>query len=235
MTAPLAADFQLGNVQAVLFTEPDGFSVNAVMRSFFLAVPEFDGDPKTLGDETVSFPAEVPRVFLHARSGGWRCQIAPARIDVFWSRSDGGRTQLADVLAEASRLLRMYLQTTKRSCVRVAAVVTRYAPRENPGLTLARHFCQERWHEKPLNRPESFELHAHKSYDFKGFVLNSWLRAKSGVMTERGSTTKVILVEQDLNTVARATPVSDDDVSAFYLVSPTEFDDILGLYFPNTR
>lgn len=121
------------------------------------------------------------------------------------------------------------MQVTAR---RVAAVVTRYGAQADPGLFLARHFCQDRWHQAPLNRPESFELHAHKSYEHKGFTVNSWFRAKSGLMTEPAASTKVVLAEQDLNTVPREKALSDDEISAFFAVCPAELDHVLALYFP---
>jgi hypothetical protein len=135
-------------------------------------------------------------------------------------------------LAEAADTIRTYRQKVHSTGTRVAVVVTRYAPHESPGLSLARHFCQDRWHKAPLNRPESFELHAHKSYDLKGFTVNSWFRAKSGVMTEKTVTTKVVLAEQDVNTVPRDTAMTDDEVSAFFAICPPELDHILQLYFP---
>jgi hypothetical protein len=236
MVGLTARDFQLGIVRVVLFTDPDGFSSSAVMRSFFPAVSEFDGDPHTIGDEAVGLPAEVPRVLLRARSGVWHCQVAPSRIDVFWNRPDGRDTPtLSRVVDEGARVLKTYRSKVTTSVKRVAAVVTRYAGHEQGGLFLARHFCQERWHGQPLNRPESFELHAHKAYALKGFSVNSWFRAKTGKMTERGSESAIVLAEQDLNTLPREREFSDDEISAFFTVCAAEFDHILGLYFPSNH
>jgi hypothetical protein len=233
MTAPRAANFELGVVQAALFTNPDGFSAGAVMRSFFPEIPELDGDPQTFGDESVGFPPEVPRVLLGSRSGQWRCQVAPARIDVFWNRTDASEDRdLPALLGRASAIIKTYQQRVQRLPLRVAALVTRYAPNDNPGIALAQHFCQARWQSQPLNRPESFELHAHKSYNLKGFPVNSWFRAKTGLKTAGGAISKVVLADQDLNTTLRGTPLSDDEVSAFFAICPPELDYILGLYFP---
>lgn len=227
-----AHDFNLGVVQVVMFTEPDGFSVSSIMKSFFPSVPILDGDPETIPDGGLGLPPEVPRVVLQSKSGRWRCQIAPARLDVFWSRIDGADATLGGVLSEAARVVRDYRQKVGVIAHRVAVVATRYSQHEDAGLFLARHFCQERWYAAPLNRPESFELHSHKSYEFKGFRVNSWFRAKSGLMTEGGKSSKVVLAEQDLNTLPREGALSDDDVSAFFAVCPDELDHVLGLYFP---
>ncbi len=62
--------------------------------------------------------------------------------------------------------------------------------------------------------------------------MNSWFRAKSGLMTEKGSSTKVVLAEQDLNTVPGEKVMTDDEISAFFAVCPAEIDHILALYFP---
>lgn len=233
MTAPRVADFELGVVQAVLFTDPDGFSAGTVMRSFFPVVPQFDGDPQTFGDDAAGFPPDVPRVMLTSRSGQWRCQVAPARVDVFWNRTNTGDVEsLSSVLARAAAIIKTFQSRTQRAALRLATVVTRYAPNDSPGTTLAQHFCQERWQAQPLNRPESFELHAHKLYELKGFSVNSWVRAKSGHKRAGDTSSKIVLVEQDLNTPPRAVALSDDEVSAFFAVCPPELDHILGLYFP---
>lgn len=229
-------NFHLGVVQAVLFTDPDGFSLSGILKSFFPAVPLFDGEPQTISEDGIGLPPEVPRLVLPEKSGRWRCQIAPARMDLFWNRVDGGpKDDLRTVLNEAAKVIRMYRQKMSVTPRRVAAVVTRYAPHSDPGIFLAQHFCQPRWQEAPLNRPESFELHAHKSYDLKGFSVNSWFRAKSGLMTEREASTKVVLAEQDLNTVPRSQALSDDEISAFFAICPDELDHVLGLYFPEIQ
>lgn len=109
MSALTVRDFHLGVVQAVLFTDPDGFSVAAVMRSFFPSAAIFDGDPQTIADDGLGLPPEVPRVVLRERSGRWRCQIAPARMDLFWNRVDGGTNgDLLRVLAEAAGMIKIY-------------------------------------------------------------------------------------------------------------------------------
>ncbi len=164
MSALTADNFQLGVVHAVLFTKPDAFSVAGVMRSFFQSMPIFDGDPQTIPDDALCLPPEVPRVVLRAKSGLWRCQIAPARIDIVWNRVEGGPADhLPAILTEAARMIRVYRQKMQITAMRAAAIVTRYGAKKDPGIFLAHHFCHDRWHEAPLNRPESFELHSHKS------------------------------------------------------------------------
>jgi hypothetical protein len=93
-----------------------------------------------------------------------------------------------------------------------------------------------------LNRPESFEIHAHKSYVLGALTVNSWFRAKSGIMigTDKARL-PIILVEQDLNTVQQnldTEPVKTAELGpsatdAFFRGCPEELDVILSLYFPD--
>jgi hypothetical protein len=118
----------------------------------------------------------------------------------------------------------------------MAAVVTRYMPHSKPGLFLARHFCQERWADAPLNRPENFELHAHKTFVLGNrFRVNSWVRNKTGVAGSPGGQNPVIVVEQDLNTLldeVGTNSFSAGDVARFFAAAQSEFELILSLYYP---
>ncbi len=117
------------------------------------------------------------------------------------------------------------------------ALATRFSPHETPGLFLARHFCQNRWDKAPLNRPENFELHAHKRFTLaNGFTVNSWARSKTGRVSGDGDEKLVVLFEQDLNTIGEEAPerdFSEAEVKKFFGASATELDSILRLYYPS--
>jgi hypothetical protein len=105
-------------------------------------------------------------------------------------------------------------------------------------MFLARHFCRDRWLTAPLNRPESFELHAHKRYTpptLPHFVINSWIRAKTGHLGQEPERIPIVLVEQDLNTIpeeASSRDFSASDITDFLRTVPPELESILLLYFP---
>jgi hypothetical protein len=232
-----AHDFKLSSCQAVLFTPDEEVSIRK-----FLDGPgrswsnRFDGDPVVLpATEIVS--REIPRVILRNAAGDWRCHLASARLDLFWQRTAPGGTSpgLGEFFQEASSLLSEYRRLFEVRAARLAAVVARYVSNESPGRFLASHFCQERWLSAPLNRPESFELHARKAYMFADLCrINSWVRNKTGVIPAESSE-PIILVEQDLNTLAEETETrafSDDQIRGFFLAAPAELDQVLSLYYP---
>ena len=86
----------------------------------------------------------------------------------------------------------------------------------------------------PLNRPENFELHAHKRYALYGEeVVNSWVRNKSAY--KASDEKPVILVEQDLNTLGEqvlAREYTDEEMGLFFDAASSELDHILSIYYP---
>ena len=232
-----ARDFSLNSCQAVIFTPDEGMSVRKFLSGLGKAWDgRFDGDPVVLPNAETA-PREAPRVILPNAAGDWRCQLAPTRLDVFWQKitPETAGPGLSEFFDETSTLLGEYRKYFDLRAARLAAVVTRYVPHEAPGSFLAGHFCSPRWLEAPLNRPESFELHARKVYELeKGYKINSWVRSKTGVLPAE-SNRPIILVEQDLNTLAEDAPgraFSEDEIRAFFTAASKELDDILMLYYP---
>jgi hypothetical protein len=124
---------------------------------------------------------------------------------------------------------------------RLALVITRAAPRAQPAMLLSRHFCKERWYEAPrnlapLNRPENFELHAHKTFNLGGLLnVNSWIRNKTAFLGSTGAPQPIVLVEQDINTLAdltETTTFSEEQIQSFFGLALPEMDHILALYYP---
>jgi hypothetical protein len=123
----------------------------------------------------------------------------------------------------------------------LALVLNRFQRHDTPGRAIAAHFCRpellsnEPNRKGPLNRPENFELHAHKSYTLEGFSVNSWVRCKTGRIERAGEGQPIVLVEQDINTLAerlgeeRFTPES---IERFHRAAAAELGQILTLYFP---
>lgn len=126
----------------------------------------------------------------------------------------------------------------QRRIGRLAGLATRFARHPHPGLFLARHFCDKRWEQAPLNRPESFELHAHKSFDLgvRPFVANSWVRSKTASMTETEPASPIVLIEQDINTRSQDVAThafSRTDVAGFFADVGRELDVMLDIYYPS--
>lgn len=198
----------------------------------------FDGEPTVLPPVPEGAPLEIPRIIVESTSHEWRCQFSPARVSLFWRRtkSTGTCVELSDFFRQAVKILLQYTTLLSPRVGRLAALVTRFSPHGTPGLFLARHFCQDRWDEAPLNRPENFELHAHKKFTLaSGFEVNSWARSKTGRLSEDGDEKLIVLFEQDLNTLAEeasARNFCEAEIKKFFGAVATELDSILGLYYP---
>jgi len=227
-----SSDFRPVSLQGVLFTKPEDFSFSRSMNAMASLSTPFDSEPKVIG-EMPDVPPDVPRLLYQSSTGEWRLSIAPARWDVVWSKPDSSRASIAEIAKKICDTFERYRRAGKINSMRCALVVTRVAEHPSPGRFLARHFCQDRWLSQPLNRPASFELHAHKQYELEGLTVNSWLRAKSGVMKRgKAGDEPLVLVEQDLNTPDANEILADDDIRRFFQMVPPELDRILDLYFP---
>jgi hypothetical protein len=236
---PSARDFVLAQCQATLFT-PD--SELSTVRLFSRLLPRwverFDGEPIVLPLPD-AIPKDVPRAVFQSRSGEWRCEFASGRVNLFWRQPPRSSTSqtIDHVYTVFMPLLAEYVTFLDSRVGRFAAVVNRYIEHGEPAKYLATHFCRDRWLSAPFNRPESFELHAHKTFTLSGrFKVNSWVRNKTGKLTTDGAERAIVIVEQDLNTLAEeqeSQAFSVDDLGRFFEASRAAFDEILNLYYPS--
>lgn len=236
MTGIACSDFEIAAWQLVMFTPDGGIDSGALVRRFIPAVgAEFDGEPVLL--PAGQLPPEVPRAILQSADGAWRCEVAHQAVRVKWSMRPARPTTSEQVVGLSRSVLERYRESLHARVGRLAVVVTRFARHELPGVFLATHFCEKRWLEAPLNRPEGFELHAHKRYHFpSGVEVNSWVRNKAGSVRDPSGEAKAVLVEQDLNSLSEESDqgkaFSAADTSAFFDEAHGELDGILRLYYP---
>jgi len=235
-----ALSFELASCQATIFTPDGDLSVSRGMKDFYPAFASlFDGEPTVLPPMPEGAPPEIPRIILESGSHEWRCELSPARANVFWRRTKSTvtRVELGDFFQKAGTILLQYTDVMGARVGRVAALTTRFCEHETPGLFLARHFCKEKWDKAPLNRPENFELHAHKTFLLtSGVMVNSWARSKTGMLKSDASQQPIVLFEQDINTLAEGAPTKDfrkADTTSFFHAAGNALDTILGLYFPD--
>lgn len=201
---------------------------------------KFDDAPFVLPDADkmpAPLPPEVPRVTFKSKLGKWVFQIARSRADVFLGvASEGDVVSPSMFHQECAPILIDFIKAFNIEVSRFGAVCERFSVYENPGLTIAKFFCKDSWTSKDgaLNRPESFELHAHKVYDVpQGFSINSWLRCRSGQVAGAVNG-PAILVEQDINTFPKENgTLLIDECSVFFQVVSEEMEQIMELYFPS--
>ena len=180
-------------------------------------------------------PSEVPSVILTSRDGRRRLEVARSRINVVMYRTATQDTlDIDSVLPELANHLNALLDREGVSIGRLAVVVSRTTEMESPGMTIARHYFQERWLEAPLNQPQELEIHTHKVFDLQpGLPVNSWVRIKTAKRVEND--VPVIAFEQDLNTLEEeraSRRFSAKEIAGFYLTAASELAVILDLYFP---
>lgn len=238
MSSITRANFEVVACQATAFTPDYELSARGFLRELY---PEwadlFDDEPQSI-PPLPALPREVPRITLQSRSREWKCEIASGRINLHWQQREGPaeRIGLETFFSRVSALLVRYQRSINDRIGRLSAVVTRFAEQESPGLFLARHFCHERWETAPLNRPEGFELSAHKVFLMgNSFNVNSWARNKTGTRTVNGKSKPIVVFEQDINTLVPEAETRDfaaDEIKNFYELATTELDFILGLYYP---
>lgn len=232
----LYEDFQeTSQVQATVFTPSFVFSTSEMLRKLMeLELDVFDGDPFVLPlpDDA---PNEIPRIILEKKDKSYKLEVAPARINFFRNKIvKGDKIVPNEFLRFAADTLSILLHNIGTKCGRIAALINRFAYKDDPGKEIAVHFCQHRYVEKPFNRPGEFELHSLKQYPFESFEVNSWVRIKSGrIKTNSGAFRPGVIVQQDVNTSTEIQMTyKSDHIVLFYDKILTEFDDILKLYFP---
>lgn len=237
-----AADFLDNSYQATIFTPDGDLSVSKVMKDFYPSQSNlFNGEPTILPPIPEGAPAEIPRIILVSNTGEWRCEMSPVRINMFWRRTKSTTTDvnIVDFFQKAVGILLRYCNSANARVGRLAGIVSRFAEHDSPGLFLARHFCQEKWEQAPLNRPENFELHAHKTFDLGGEIkVNSWARNKAGKLVADDSEKPIVLFEQDINTLAddsSSTNLKEVEIKHFFNLVAVELNTILGLYYPKIR
>lgn len=237
-------DFAIVLAQAVVFT-PGG---QVAMPRILIGLLErwadlFDGEPVSLPNNT---PLEFPRIVLSSLDEQVSLEISGIRAAFTWRKKDGQQALDVEKFVRQSReVLDFYLEMAPAMAGRLALILHRVALNEEPAKTLAKHFCRERWLIAPLNRPETFELHAHKSFQLSDeFKVNSWIRCKSGDISTQPTDPSaslvqpVVFVEQDINTlseIAGDIVFNSQQIQSFLTSVFQEADHVLSIYFPGSK
>jgi len=231
------SDFDTASIQATLFTPGLSFVPSKILASSLDKWGDtFDGTPISLPSPP-EMPTEIPRVILESDDKRYKIEFSPARVNLFWLRmEDTDKINVPDFLHFSTVVLCDYIVIVNGTVGRIAAIVTRFLKEANPGKVLSEHFCREKWLARPFDRPQSFEIHAHKRYVLADkYRINSWVRCKTGLLGKKPNQEPIILVEQDLNTLPEETETrefSDVEIKDFFRRAGREFDSILSLYFP---
>lgn len=230
-------DFQeTGQIQASVFTPGFIFSTSEIFKKLMELGPDlFDGDPFVL-PLPEDAPHEIPRITLENKDKSYKLEVAPARVNFFRNKTREEDKIIPDEFVKvAATILTGLLDNIGARCDRIAAVINRFAYKDNPSKEIAVHFCKDNFMKGPFDRPSEFELHSLRKYGFPGsFKVNSWVRIKSGQMkSKNGLSRSVVIAHQDINTLAEETRAyTSEEILSFYAKICDEFDQILRLYFP---
>lgn len=242
-----ASAFSTDHIQTVIFTpEHNQFSqprlLSAILANY---VNIFDEDVLALPPIPTSeqLAPELPRLLLKSKDERWELRGSPARLDIIWRRQDA-EDDAQPVLEKATEILVRLTDELKIAVGRVALIINRGAPMENPDRFIVEHFVND-WAKKgPINRSDAFEIHNLKRYTLAGpnIQINSWMRCKTlyGAVedSQEQGTIPVLIVEQDLNTLTEEQStkrISTQQVATFFQVAFEEMSSILSQYFPEER
>ena len=232
-----ATDFHTQRVMASGFVTSDEFHPSQALRVVVQTWPDvYDGETISL-PLPPDVPAEVPSVLLSSRDGAHRMEVSRARVNVIWHRRSETVANLESIFDEFANRLATVFEQSGAGLGRLAGVVLREASIPEPGVALSRQFCRDEYLSGPLNRPEGFELHAHKTFVLVPDVtVNSWIRIRTAKGGSPPSQYGHVTVEHDINTLAEELETRrfgrDNIVEVLSAVS-REVDVILAMYFPS--
>jgi hypothetical protein len=232
-------EFTVNLVHGAIFTVDHSAFSNARAVAIILQkyAERFAGEMQALKLPS-DIPVDLPHVVLQSSDGSWRMQMGPARIDAFWANPTAATSIAFDeAVLTCAEMLQHYAHESHAKVGRTALVLRRICPVAEPAQTLIKRFCNRASQEAPFNRSSTFEIHNHKVYapgrDGIDYRVNSWVRCKTSELA--ADHRPIILVEQDLNTLADEAPTrrfAPDQIKRFFEMARLEADEIFAKYFP---
>ena len=230
-----AKDFRLLSLQVSIFTPTLLFSTSKIFEKLMCKYASiFNGDTLSI-PLPPNTPKEIPRIILPSSDGKLKLEIAENRANFFrYRQEDDTKIDEESFFKICLEIFKDYIDCTSATVGRLAVVAVRFCEKENPGVELAKHFCKDRYITEPFNRPQNFEIHAHKIYKFDDFEVNSWVRCKTGTLAKENK--PIMVVQEDINTLAEKIDQNNYDhkqMKKFIELTIKEQEAILKKYFPN--
>ncbi|MHB9026210.1 MAG: hypothetical protein ACYC7E_18890 [Armatimonadota bacterium] len=234
--------FEIHEVLTSIFTPGLQLIANDVVKHFQAHQEIVSTGELTVLPLPAEAPPEIPRVVMRSDDKEYTLQAMPSRLNLLWHKQQpDSQLDYEKHIEWVLGALQGYIEKFTIVVGRLACVTRRYVLDDRPSMTLAEHFCQEKWLAAtgPLNRPDQFELHAFKTFALGEEDVNSWMRFKSGSFSYAGPGPKIekpaITVEQDINTMAEAAQtrkISNEEMGIFFRSMPSATIETLDLYFP---
>lgn len=231
-----AQDFFTAVYQATIFT-PDAsvFSAPKLLATILgKYAHRYNGSVQAL-PLPENIPLEIPRIILQSSDGLFKLEASPARVNSLFMQNVESLVEPKDLFSICFEVLEHYVENTNMQVDRLALVLTRVHKTDNPAQVLIERFCKSEL-QSIFVHSENFEIHNHKQSQLKEFAVNSWIRCKTATLFFPNTETTGVVVEQDLNTLARETEqrrFTSEDICTYFNQALQEAQDILQLYFPN--
>jgi len=236
----MVSQFKMLKIMGSIFT-PDfylGDSVSLLNLFQELSKGRFDGELFS-APIPQDAPAEIPRMILSSKDKAWKLEVSLERTNiVFRQLADGSISppETQNFANFVSDIFKSYKKKTAIRVQRIALVTERYLemPEKSPPQFIAATYCKGQYLKAPFNNPNAFELHSLKTYEWKGFQINSWVRLRSAKLSDTAQTA-ILLVVNDLNTPSKEFAASESfveqDIERFFNNTPDHVNEILDLYF----
>mgnify|MGYP001162006701 CR=1 FL=1 len=184
-------------------------------------------------------PAEIPRMQLTSQDKKWILTMSLARTDLIFVDPSNLEPDDMDV-QEFSGLCSAFFSKLKEKLnirvQRLAFVTDRASQNEQAADLIVKKFCKDELAQdgKPFNNVNNFEIHSLKSYDWKGYSLNSWVRIKASDLRIKEEVVPALVVQNDLNTLPldkdSGKDFSQEEIGTFFREIPAHLLDILKKY-----
>ena len=217
-------------MNAVVFTEDYDLNTALVLRELFPKLDEFNGPPFVMPKLPADAPREIPVMQFRNLENSKHFLISKARTS-YQLTSNQEQLPLETVLTNACDALIAFKTAVSCRISRIGVVVVSSVEQPEPAMFLAKHFCKDTVLDSPLNRPENFELHAHKRFMIGDFCVNSWAKTRALLDNVKPS----VQFEQDINTIHQegvSADFSEGQLKAFFKLLPNEIATIKNRYFP---
>lgn len=234
------SDFKIRvlNLQVSIFTPEVLFNKNGILALMIGKYPDvFNGDTISvpIPDDA---PEGIPRIILNSKDATIKCEIARNHFNMFCGAGDDLYidTQIEGFLDFCHKVVETYATYTKATIGRLGIIINKYIDQANPQDTLAGRFCREKWLKEVFTNLSEFEIHSLKKIKLDEFMVNSWVRCKSGKLENKKKDTmlEIIHIIQDINTLAEELKIKKftlKDVRKFISIVSSEHVSIIKKYF----
>jgi hypothetical protein len=211
-------EFKFNNLQGTFFAPSSRFLPTRILSKLSERFQsQFDDIPTVLPlpDDA---PPEIPRIVLKSKDKQWSLEAASWRLNYRWVQmSEAQEITLESFCKRFLDLVEFFVAIERPRIGRMALVLARYIIVEQPADVISRHFCRDLSQKKALADLANFEIHALRKARIAGrFDINSWTRFKSGQLKIPDTSSRpIVLVEQDVNTLAEEADVKEFGLDEF--------------------